>query len=113
VVWDLDALPPDVNVAPLMLQPLLENAIYHGIEPLPGGGTIRVAGRLKDGLVEIEISNPVPADGSCVPHRGNQIAQENIRQRLLLAFGAAARLETSLRDGVYRVTLCYPGVKSS
>jgi two-component system sensor histidine kinase AlgZ len=112
VVWDMDALPLDVNVAPLMLQPLLENAIYHGIEPLPTGGTIRVAGCLKDGMVEIEISNPVPADGSYVPHRGSQIAQENIRQRLLLAFGDTARLETSLRDGDYRVTLSYPADKS-
>jgi two-component system sensor histidine kinase AlgZ len=113
VMWDLDALPLDVKVAPLMLQPLLENAIYHGIEPLPAGGTIRVAGRLQDGMVEIEISNPVSADGSSVPHRGSQIAQENIRQRLLLAFGDTARLETSLRDGDYRVTLRYPVDKSS
>jgi two-component system sensor histidine kinase AlgZ len=112
VTWDMDALPLDVKVVPLMLQPLLENAIYHGIEPLPGGGMIRVTGRLKDGMVEFEISNPVPADASCVPHRGSQIAQENIRQRLLLAFGDTARLETSLRDGVYRVSLRYPGVKS-
>jgi two-component system sensor histidine kinase AlgZ len=113
VVWDLDAVPLDVKVAPLMLQPLLENAIYHGIERLPAGGAIRVAGRLKDGMMEIEISNPVPASGSSAPHRGSQMAQENIRQRLRLAFGATARLETSLRDGHYRVTLRYPGVKSS
>jgi two-component system sensor histidine kinase AlgZ len=112
VEWDMDALPLDVNVAPLMLQPLLENAIYHGIEPLSTGGTIRVAGRLKEGMVEIEISNPVPADGSRVPHRGSQIAQENIRQRLLLAFGDRARLETTLKDGEYRVTLSYPVDKS-
>jgi two-component system, LytTR family, sensor histidine kinase AlgZ len=108
VEWSMDALPLNVKVAPLMLQPLLENAICHGIEPLSTGGTIRVAGRLKDGMVEIEISNPVPADGSYVPHRGSQIAQENIRQRLLLAFGDTARLETTLRHGVYRVTLRYP-----
>ena len=112
VVWDLEALPLDINVAPLMLQPLLENAIYHGIELLPMGGAIRVAGHLKNGMVEITISNPVPADGSYVPHRGNQIAQENIRQRLLLAFGETARLETVLMDGDYRVTLRYPVVKS-
>jgi two-component system sensor histidine kinase AlgZ len=111
VAWDMDALPLDVKVAPLMLQPLLENAIYHGIEPLPMGGTIRVAGRLRNGLVEIEITNPVPAAGACVPHQGNQIAQENIRQRLALAFGARARLETSLGEGVYRVAIRFPGVK--
>jgi two-component system sensor histidine kinase AlgZ len=112
VVWDMDALPMDVKVAPLMLQPLLENAIYHGIEPLATGGTIRVTGRLKDGMVEIEISNPVPAGGPGTAHRGSQIAQENIRQRLLLAFGDAARLETAVMDGSYRVLLRYPGVTS-
>jgi two-component system sensor histidine kinase AlgZ len=108
VVWDMDALPLDVKVAPLMLQPLLENAIYHGIEPLPAGGTIRVAGRMKDDMVEITITNPVSDSGSSVPHRGNQIAQENIRQRLRLAFGAAARLENDVQNGDYRVTLRYP-----
>jgi len=108
----MDALPMDVKVVPLMLQPLLENAIYHGIEPLSTGGTIRVAGRLNEGRVEIEISNPVPPDGSYIAHRGSQIAQENIRQRLLLAFGDTARLETTLRNGDYRVTLRYPVDKS-
>jgi len=113
VVWDLDALPMDVKAAPLMLQPLLENAIYHGIEPLPAGGTIHVVGRLRNGVVEIEISNPVPDGGSGPSHRGSQIAQENIRQRLLLAFGDAGRLETALQSGQYRVSLRYPGVKRS
>jgi two-component system sensor histidine kinase AlgZ len=102
-----------VKVAPLMLQPLLENAIYHGIEPLPAGGAIRVTGRMSEDMVEITITNPVPAGGSCAPHRGSQIAQENIRQRLLLAFGDTARLETSVQDGEYRVTLRYPGERLS
>ena len=111
VTWNMDGLPLDVKVVPLMLQPLLENAIYHGIEPLPAGGAIRVAGRLTDGKVEIEISNPVPADRSCAPHQGSQLAQENIRQRLQLAFGDTARLETGQKDGSYRVLLRYPLTK--
>ena len=113
VVWDLDALPMDMKVAPLMMQPLLENAISHGIEPLPTGGTISVVGRRRDGMVEIEIRNPVPDGGSGASRRGSQIAQENIRQRLLLAFGERARLEAGLRDGIYRVILRYPGEMSS
>ena len=72
-----------------------------------------MVGRLHGGVVEIEISNPVPDDGSGTPHRGSQIAQENIRQRLRLAFGESARMETALREGQYHVALRYPGVKLS
>jgi two-component system sensor histidine kinase AlgZ len=113
VDWDLDTLPVDVKAAPLMLQPLLENAIYHGIEPIAAGGTIRVVGSLHSGVLEIGISNPVPDGGSGASHRGSQIAQENIRQRLRLAFGASARLETAQRDGQYHVTLRYEAMKPS
>jgi two-component system sensor histidine kinase AlgZ len=112
-VWDLDALPMDVKAVPLMLQPLLENAIYHGIEPLAAGGTIRVVGRLDNGVVELVISNPVADRDSGSAHRGSQIAQENISQRLRLAFGESARLEAARNGGQYRVTLRYPGVKPS
>ena len=92
---------------PLILQPLLENAIYHGIERLPEGGIIQVDGRCQQDSVEIAISNPVP-DAGVAEHEGNRIAQENIRQRLQFAFGGRAELLTSMDDGVYKVTLCFP-----
>ena len=92
---------------PLILQPLLENAIYHGIERLPDGGSIQIDGECVDGQVTITISNPVPADGS-FQQGGNRIAQENIRQRLQLAFGARAGLTTTLTDGRYQIFVRLP-----
>ncbi len=108
VAWDLDDLSLETLVPPLILQPLLENAIYHGIEPLPQGGIIHVAGHNRDGNLEIVISNPVA--GVSTRKSGTRIAQENIRQRLQIAFGANADLVTSQNDGVYTVTLKMPGV---
>jgi two-component system sensor histidine kinase AlgZ len=111
VEWDMDALPLDVKVPPLILQPLLENAIYHGIEPLAGGGTIRISGAAANGRVEIRVSNPVAGQAVAGRKQGNRIAQENIRQRLQLAFGERAGLETQQHDGHYQVTLRFPGAQ--
>ncbi|UCC56307.1 MAG: sensor histidine kinase [Gammaproteobacteria bacterium] len=108
VEWDLDGVPLDIKVPPLILQPLLENSIYHGVEPLPEGGAIRVAGRVNNGQVHISISNPVPAAASDRSREGNHIAQENTRQRLLLAYGGRAGFETEQQDGEYRVSIRFP-----
>ncbi|MGD2055928.1 MAG: histidine kinase [Gammaproteobacteria bacterium] len=107
VEWNLEAVPLDVKVPPLLLQPLLENAIYHGIEPLPKGGTVRINGCLQDGRVSIEISNPVPGESE-IRNPGNRIAQDNIRQRLELAFGSDAGLDVVQQGGEYRVVLGFP-----
>lgn len=109
LAWDLDELALETRVPPLILQPLLENAIYHGIEPLPEGGIIHVEGRNRQHTLEIVISNPVAAAGNNRRKPGTQIAQENIRQRLQIAFGAGADLITEQADGVYTVTLTMPG----
>jgi len=108
VTWEIDGVPLEIQVPPLILQPLLENAIYHGIEPLPQGGTIRVAGTAANGTVQIGISNPVPATSRRPLHQGHRIAQENIRQRLEFAYGAGAGLDASETDGCYTVKLCLP-----
>jgi len=67
---------------------------------LPEGGIIHVDGDCQEGRVEITLSNPVP-DSSSGQHEGNRIAQENIRQRLQIAYGGHTALSTSLEDGVY------------
>jgi len=107
VDWRLDGVDLQRTVPPLILQPLLENAIYHGIEPLPEGGTILISGdQARDGL-NLTISNPV-APGRGRHHAGNHIAQENIRQRLQLALGSRATLENRQREGTHTVALHIP-----
>lgn len=108
VEWEMDTLPRDVRVPPLILQPLLENAIYHGIEPLPEGGSIRVSGRIDGGQVVIDISNPVGNQGVAEHHNGTRIAQANINQRLQLAFGRQAGLTSLQEHGYYQVTIRFP-----
>ena len=106
VDWDVADLPMRARIPGLMVQPLLENAIYHGIEPLPEGGTVTVAGHRDDGDVVLTISNP-RAPGA-TRREGNRLALDNIRQRLELAFGRRAGVEVEESEARYRVTLRFP-----
>jgi len=106
VEWALEELPTQIQVPPLSLQPLLENAIYHGIQPSPDGGTIRIETSIRKQAFYIMISNPYQADQS--GHRGNRIALDNIQSRLSAIFGGDAILKTSQLDGKFIVTLRIP-----
>jgi len=106
VEWRVDAVPPDAIVPSLMIQPLLENAIYHGIEPRSGGGTVKVTGEHANGLVTIVVRNPVPE--GLVPRDGNRLALANIRERLSLMYGTRAAVKAGRFDDEYIVTLRFP-----
>lgn len=108
VDWEFIDLPGDAMMPSLILQPLVENAIYHGIEPLAEGGVIRVWARGDRSQVVIRVSNPTPPPGDRGRQGGNRIAQDNIRQRLALAYGDLARLTADQRDGRYEVELRFP-----
>ncbi|WJW75591.1 histidine kinase [Thiohalobacter sp. IOR34] len=108
VEWMTKNLPLTAEVPPLILQPLLENAVYHGIEPVAGGGSIQVLLTYNRGVLRLEVRNPL-VEGELERHReGNRMALANIQERLRLAFGASARLETEQRNGEYRVRLLFP-----
>jgi two-component system sensor histidine kinase AlgZ len=107
IVWDLPDPLPSVEVPALTLQPLLENGVYHGIEPLPKGGILKIGGSVNGNMLELEISNPIP-EPSAEQRTGNRIALENVRQRLQLASGGRAQLEALRGNGEYRVRLCLP-----
>ncbi len=105
-VWQVDSIPPDALLPPLCIQPLVENAIYHGIQPLPEGGTISIVGIFDGKYISIDIENPL--GGSTSYHKGNQIAQKNIAQRLATYYDDTARLNIQVHANTYRVNLRFP-----
>jgi two-component system sensor histidine kinase AlgZ len=107
VRWQVAAdAPRELRMPRLVLQPLLENAVLHGIARLPAGGEILVEVRRGRDRLEIEVSNP-----SLAPREldgGNHHAQDSIAQRLAYHFGTGARLSRDYQDGTYRCQLSLP-----
>jgi len=99
IVWELDAAPSDAILPPLVLQPLLENAVYHGVEPStePAEVVVRIA-RHGDRL-RVVIENPFSERHP--HHSGNRMAIDNIRERLMLFFDAEARLSARIEGKRY------------
>jgi len=106
VSWDLQGLPECAPMPALLLQPLLENAVYHGIEPSVHGGIIEISGRFRRGLVNISISNPLPEKQS--QRKGNHMAQQNVSERLQAVFPELGDLHIGEVEGRYQVRLVFP-----
>jgi len=107
VEWHLNNMPADALVPPLVLQPLLENAVYHGIEPLSTPGVVSINIFCKGGDVHAILRNPYRSEGGS-HHAGNKMALGNIRERLKLHFDAEGRLESRVRDAAYEVHIRMP-----
>jgi two-component system, LytTR family, sensor histidine kinase AlgZ len=106
ITWELDAAPVDALLPPLVLQPLLENAVYHGVEPGTSIGEVVVHIERRGERVLARIENPyIEAEQK---RAGNRMALDNIRERLALFFDAEARIETQAADGRYRVEIEMP-----
>jgi len=106
IVWELDTAPVDALLPPLILQPLLENAVHHGVEPGTGPGSILVHIERRGDRVLARIENPYIEEQQ--RRAGNRMALDNIRERLLLFFDAEARIRTTTADSVYRVEIEMP-----
>ncbi len=111
VRWDIGELPMRARIPSLTIQPLIENAIYHGIELLPDGGEVTVRGERDGSQLQIAVSNPV-APGKSSGKNGNKMALSNIRQRFELAYGNRATVEVHDSNDRYTVTLCFPADES-
>jgi two-component system sensor histidine kinase AlgZ len=107
VRWDVADLPMRTLIPSLTIQPLLENAIYHGVELLPDGGEVTVVGKCDEHYLSISISNPV-AIGKRRAKDGNKMAMDNIRQRFELAYGNRATVEVEDTETTYTVRLRFP-----
>lgn len=103
--WQIDENALAIQVPPLSVQPLLENAVYHGIQMVPEGGTVVVKASLVDKSLLIEVTNPLYKSGE---HRGNGIALDNIRQRLEVIFKGQAKLSRVAENDMYCVTMKIP-----
>jgi two-component system sensor histidine kinase AlgZ len=110
VRWDTQNMPPDALIPPLMLQPLLENAVYHGIEPLPQGGDIEVQLYLDNDELHLKVSNPAQAQTEPYAN-GNKMALSNIRERLALLFDVEAQYQVESDASHYQVHITIPYVK--
>jgi two-component system sensor histidine kinase AlgZ len=106
VVWELDAAPSDALLPPLVLQPLLENAVFHGVEPGTAAGEVVVRIERRGDRVHACIENPYVADQQ--RRAGNRMALDNIRERLALFFDAEARIRSSADGERYRVEIEIP-----
>ena len=106
VDWNVAGLPPDARVPGLLLQPLLENAIYHGIEPRPEGGTVSITGECAAELISVVVRNPVSERQS--EREGNRLALANTRERLALLYGERSLVKAGRFSEEYIVTLRFP-----
>ncbi len=105
VNWELDPEAGTARVPPLILQPLVENAVRHGVEPSAEGGVIRVRTKVKLGRAVLSIANSVPKEPS---RPGNGMALQNVRERLRLMHDVAAQFESRLEADVFRVQIVVP-----
>ncbi|MDX9885153.1 sensor histidine kinase [Thauera sp.] len=96
----------DAHVPPLLLQPLLENAVYHGIEPSTETGEVVVRVARRGEVLSLEVDNPVC--DAVRHHAGNRMALDNIRERLMLFYDLEAGLEIDEGGGRYRVRIRLP-----
>jgi two-component system, LytTR family, sensor histidine kinase AlgZ len=106
ITWQIDDMPSDAMIPPLILQPLLENAVYHGIEPMPEGGEIVVKIYTKLRELHLIISNPYAQKND--HHSGNKMALKNIKERLKLHFDLESSVKTEAKNNRYEVQIRIP-----
>ncbi|MGA0609994.1 sensor histidine kinase [Caldimonas sp. KR1-144] len=106
VEWELDPHADGAKLPPLLLQPLVENAVRHGIEPMPGGGLVLVSTRARHGVAEIVVRNPVGDARTQAPRHG--LALRNARERLKLMHDVAADFRIQQGDGRFEVRIVVP-----
>ena len=105
VEWSVDEAASRAKLPPLILQPLVENAVKHGVEPSPGGAMVRISTKRRGGVVIIKVTNTVPAGSG---RRGHGLALDNVRQRLTLLHDVQGRFQSALVKDVFQVRLEIP-----
>ncbi len=106
VRWHVDNMPADALLPPLILQPLIENAVYHGVQSSAEPGEISINIFQRRGELHAILTNPFQPDGRS--HSGNRMAIDNIRERLALHFDAEAGLVAKAGANAFQVHIHMP-----
>jgi signal transduction histidine kinase len=106
VEWGIEDSAGSVEIPTLLLQPLVENAIKHGIAQIPEGGTIRITAAAPGTFAEIHVENPVDADAEAPQGLGLGLRQ--VKQRLQGRYGGQTFFEAKIREGRHEVVLTFP-----
>lgn len=105
VEWMIDPAAADARLPPLLLQPLVENAVQHGVEPSDTGAQVKISTQRRGARVVVKVTNTVPAGQG---RRGNGVALANVRDRLGLLHDVQGQFQTALKDGLYQVRIEVP-----
>ena len=106
VALDVEESCSECQVPPLVLQPLIENAIRHGIATLVDGGTVSLRGRVDRGMLEIQVENGFDPDSPAPRRHGHGL--RNVRERLATRFGNGASLMVGAVDDRFRAEMRFP-----
>ncbi len=107
ISWDLAEMAGDALLPSLLLQPLVENSVHHGIEPRTEPGEIWIKISKPGERVRVEIVNPAAVSQTAI-RPGNQMALSNVRERLMLLYDMEAELKTTEEAGSFRLLLEFP-----
>jgi two-component system sensor histidine kinase AlgZ len=105
VQWALDPAANDAKLPPLLLQPLVENAVRHGVEPSALGADVRISTQCRGSIVVIKVTNTVPNGQG---EQGQGLALRNVRERLALLHDVQGQFRSGMKDGVYQVRIEVP-----
>jgi LytS/YehU family sensor histidine kinase len=100
-----------VAVPPLVLQPLVENAVHHGVAHLLEGGEVTVQARRREGFLELVVQNPCDPDRP--PSRGTGVGLVNVRSRVETLCGHRASVDVDAREENFRVSILLPAVNAA
>jgi two-component system sensor histidine kinase AlgZ len=100
----------DVSVPPLMLQPLVENAVHHGVAHMLEGGEVCVQARRREGFLELVVANPCDPDRP--PSRSTGVGLVNVRSRVETLCGHRASVDVNASETAFRVSILLPAVSS-
>jgi two-component system sensor histidine kinase AlgZ len=108
VNWEIEHGASLARVPPLLLQPLVENAVRHGVEPSPDGGWVRIRTRVRHGIAMVSVTNSLPSRDHMGARVGHGMALKNVKERLRLMHDVSAHFSAGPDEDTWRVQISVP-----